>query len=93
MLTTALVDNTDIASYNDELMTNLLVSVKDIAAVKKEKMLIGLRNSKGDIYRIIGTSGMQSFNNAMEELIDMEMTNELEDTKGPKDGFLAIFSA
>jgi phosphotransferase system IIB component len=92
MLTTALVDNTDIASYNDQLMTNLLVKVQDITAVKKEKMLIGLRNSQGDIYRIIGTSGQQSFNNAIEELIDMEMTNELENAKGPKDGFLAIFS-
>ncbi len=92
MLTTALVDNTDIASYNDQLMTNLLVKVKDISAVKKEKMLIGLRNSQGDIYRIIGTSGMQHYNNAVEELIDMEMTNELADAKEPKDGFLAIFS-
>lgn len=92
MLTTALVDNTDIASYNDQLMTNLLVQVKDISAVKKEKMLIGLRNSNGEIYRIIGTSGQQSFNNAVEELIDMEMTNELENAKTPQDGFLAIFS-
>lgn len=92
MLTTALVDNTDIASYNDQLMTNLLVQVKDISAVKKEKMLIGLRNSNGEIYRIIGTSGQQSFNNAVEELIDMEMTNELENAKAPQDGFLAIFS-
>lgn len=92
MLTTALVDNTDIAPYNDQLMTNLLVKTKDITAVKKEKLLIGLRNSQGDIYRIIGASGQQSFNNAIEELVDMEMTNELEDADTPQDGFMAIFS-
>jgi hypothetical protein len=92
MLTTALVENTEIASYNDQLMTNLLVQIKDIDVVKKEKLLIGLRNNKGEIFRIIGTSGMQHYNNAIEELIDMEMTNELENASGPQDGFMAIFS-
>lgn len=93
MLTTALVDNTEIASYDEELMTNLLVKVKDIAVVKQEKMLIGLRNSKGEIYRIISTSGMQHYDNAIEELVDMEMTDELAKADSMVDGFMAIFSA
>jgi phosphotransferase system IIB component len=92
MLTTALVDDTEIAAYDEQLMTNLLVQKKALAVVAKEKMLIGLRNSDGEIYRIIGTSVAQSYNNAIEELIDMEMTNELEDETTPQNGFLAIFS-
>jgi hypothetical protein len=60
--------------------------------VLKEKMLIGVRNEAGDIYRLIGAAKVNSFMNAVEELIDLGLVDELQDTEEPKDGYDAIFS-
>jgi hypothetical protein len=60
--------------------------------VLKEKMLIGVRNEAGEIYRLIGATKVNSFMNAAEELIDLGLVDELQDTEEPKEGCDAIFS-
>jgi len=60
--------------------------------VRQEDMLIGVRNEGGDIYRLIGASTLNSFMNAVEELFDLGLVDELQDTEEPKDGCDAIFS-
>ena len=55
-------------------------------------MLIGVRNEAGDIYRLIGAAKINNFMNAVEELTDLGLVDELEDTEEPKDG-LDAFSA
>jgi hypothetical protein len=60
--------------------------------VRQEKMIIGVRNEDGEIYRLIGATKINSFMNAVEELFDLGLVDELQNTETPQDGCDAIFS-
>jgi hypothetical protein len=72
-------------------MGNLLLTVAEPADVKKQKMVIGIRNEAGDIYRVIGASNLNSYMNAVEELFDLELVDELAEQEGTTLGCDAIF--
>jgi hypothetical protein len=91
-LKTSLLDGLTPAKFDKHIIGNLLLNVDTPDEVRKEKMLIGVRNEAGDIYRLIGATKINSFMNAVEELIDLGLVNELEDTEGTHDGCDAIFS-
>jgi hypothetical protein len=91
-LKTSLLDGLTPAKFDKHIIGNLLLNVDTPDEVRKEKMLIGVRNEAGDIYRLIGATKINSFMNAVEELIDLGLVNELEDTEGTQDGCDAIFS-
>jgi hypothetical protein len=79
-------------TFDSQIMANLLITTVDLETIKKEEKLIAIRNEDGEIYRIIGTTGANKYTNAIEELIDLGLEDELEG-KQPKDGFQAIFRA
>ena len=89
---TALLDGTTPAKFDKNIIGNLLLDVASSAEVRQEKMLIGVRNESGDIYRLIGATKVNSFNNAVEELEDLGLVDELKDAEAPADGCDAIFS-
>ncbi len=93
MLKTALLDGIAAAKFDKQITGNLLLEAVSEDLVRKEKMLIGLRNADGAIYRLIGATKANSFTNAVEELIDLELVDELQDTDEPHEGCDAIFSA
>ncbi|MDL2355314.1 MAG: hypothetical protein QFF03_08660 [Pseudomonadota bacterium] len=90
---TALLDGKTPANFDKHIIGNLLLDVAPEADVRREKMLIGVRNEAGDIYRLIGATKVNSFNNAVEELEDLGLVDELKDVAGPQDGCDAIFRA
>jgi hypothetical protein len=90
---TALLNGKKPASYDKDIVANILLDAADEADVRKEKMLIGLRNADGEIYRIIGAAKPNNFMNAVEELEDLGLEDELHDSESGRDGFDAIFSA
>ena len=89
---TALLEGKQPAHFDKHIIGNILLDVTPPEEVMKEKMLIGVRNEAGDIYRLIGATKVNSFMNAVEELIDLGLVDELQDTEEPKDGCDAIFS-
>ena len=89
---TALLDGITPAKIDKQIIGNLLLDVASSDDVRKEKMLIGVRNEAGQIYRLIGATKANSFMNAVEELEDLGMADELKDTETPVDGCDAIFS-
>ena len=89
---TSLLDGKKPAKFDKHIIGNLLLTVAGPDEVRKEKMLIGVRNEAGEIYRLIGATKINSFMNAVEELIDLGLVNELEDIEGSQDGCDAIFS-
>ena len=91
MKTTLLEDKTP-AKFDKHIIGNLLLNVATPDEVRKEKMLIGIRNEGGDIYRLIGATKVNSFMNAVEELFDLGLVDELQNTEEPKDGYDAIFA-
>ncbi|HEY1044184.1 MAG TPA: hypothetical protein VGE60_09995 [Telluria sp.] len=88
---TVLLEGKKPADYDKTIIANILLEQASEAEVRKEKMLIGLRNEDGEIYRLIGATKPNSFMNAVEELDDMGLEDELEDSDGPQDGYDAIF--
>ena len=90
---TALLDGKTPANFDKNIIGNLLLDVASGAAVRQEKMLIGVRNEAGEIYRLIGATKVNSFNNAVEELEDLGLVDELKQAEAPNDGYDAIFSA
>ncbi|MCG2586669.1 hypothetical protein LZ005_20225 [Massilia sp. TS11] len=81
------------AKFDKKITANLLLETVGEDEVRKEKMIIGLRNADGEIYRLIGATKANSFTNAVEELIDLDLSDELDGEDGTREGCDAIFSA
>jgi hypothetical protein len=91
-LKTSLIEGKKPAHFDKHIIGNLLLDVTPLDEVKQEKMQIGVRNEAGEIYRLIGATKLNSFMNAVEELFDLGLVDELQDTEEPRDGCDAIFS-
>jgi hypothetical protein len=91
-LKTALIPGQKVAGFDKYITGNLLLDAAPLDTVKAEAMVIGIRNEAGAIYRLIGAARMQNFMNAVEELADLGLTDELQDSKSNKEGCDSIFS-
>lgn len=80
------------AKFDKHIVGNILLDQAAEADVRKEKMLIGLRNEDGEIYRLIGAAKPNNFMNAVEELVDLGLKDEMADSDGAHNGYDAIFS-
>lgn len=89
---TTLLEGKKPAHFDKHIIGNLLLDVAPVDEVRQEKMLIGVRNEAGEIYRLIGAAKVNSFMNAVEELFDLGLVDELQDTEESRDGYDAIFS-
>jgi hypothetical protein len=92
-LKTALLDGKKPAKIDKQIMANLLLDIASVDEVRQEKMLVGVRNDAGEIYRLIGATKVNSYMNAVEELEDLGLVDELKDTEAPQEGCDAIFGA
>jgi hypothetical protein len=90
-LKTSLIDDKKPAHFDKHIIGNILLDVATLTEVKEEAMLIGVRNEHGEIYRLIGATKLNSFMNAVEELLDLGLEDELQDTEEQKEGCDAIF--
>ena len=91
MLKTTLLEGIKPAKFDKHITANLLLENTTPDVVRKEKLLIGVRNEDGEIYRLIGATKHNSFTNAVEELEDLELVDELGDVEGTVEGCDAIF--
>lgn len=91
MLKTTLLDGVTPAKFDQQITGNLLLETTSVDEVRREKLLIGVRNEDGEIYRLIGATKHNSFTNAVEELEDLELVDELSDVEGTQEGCDAIF--
>ncbi|QOY94285.1 hypothetical protein IM543_22865 [Massilia sp. UMI-21] len=89
---TSLIDGKKPAHFDKHIIGNILLDVAPLDEVQQEVMLIGVRNESGEIYRLIGATKLNSFMNATEELLDLGLVDELQDTEEQKEGCDAIFS-
>ena len=89
---TSLIEGKKPAHFDKHIIGNILLDVAPLDEVREEAMLIGVRNEAGEIYRLIGATKLNSFMNATEELLDLGLVDELQDTEEQKEGCDAIFS-
>jgi hypothetical protein len=90
-LKTSLLDGKKPAKFDKHIIGNLLLDVAPPDEVRAEALIVGVRNEDGEIYRLIGASTHRSFMNAVEELFDLDLVDELEDVDDPVEGCDAIF--
>lgn len=90
---TALIDGIAPAKIDKQIIANLLLDVASVDEVRQEKLLVGVRNEAGEIYRLIGAPKANNYTNAVEELEDLGLVDELQGTEGTEEGCDAIFSA
>jgi hypothetical protein len=91
-LKTTLLEGKKPAHFDKHIIGNILLDVASEEEVRQHKMLIGVRNEAGEIYRLIGAAKLNNFMNAVEELVDLGLVDELQDTEELRDGCDAIFS-
>jgi len=91
-LKTTLLEGKKPAKFDKHIIGNLLLNVATPDEVRKEALIVGVRNEDGEIYRLIGATKHNSFMNAVEELFDLGLVDELQDTDEPVEGCDAIFS-
>ena len=89
---TTLLEGKKPAKFDKHIIGNLLLDVATPDEVRQEKLLVGVRNEDGEIYRLIGATKHNSFMNAIEELFDLGLTDELQDSDDIVEGCDAIFS-
>jgi hypothetical protein len=90
-LKTSLLEGKKPAKFDKHIIGNLLLDVAPPDEVRAEALIVGVRNEDGEIYRLIGASTHRSFMNAVEELFDLDLVDELEDVDDPVEGCDAIF--
>lgn len=88
---TAQVTGKKVADFDKMIMANLLLDQAPLDDVKKQKLVIGIKNEAGEIYRYIGAAKLNNYMNAVEELFDLELVNELDGVEGTRNGCDAIF--
>ena len=89
---TTLLEGKKPAHFDKHIIGNLLLDVAPPDEVRQEKLIVGVRNEDGEIYRLIGATKHNSFMNAVEELFDLGLTDELQDSDDIIEGCDAIFS-
>lgn len=89
---TSLLEGKKPAKFDKHIIGNLLLDVAPADEVRAEALIVGVRNEDGEIYRLIGASTHRSFMNAVEELFELDLVDELQDVDDPVEGCDAIFS-
>ena len=90
---TTLIAGKDIPKFDKDIVGNILLNTASEPVVRDELLIIGIRNDGGEIYRIIGATKSNSYMNAVEELFELGLINEVGDEDGQKEGCDAIFAA
>ncbi|MEN3366164.1 MAG: hypothetical protein V7606_3438 [Burkholderiales bacterium] len=90
---TALIDGTQPATFDATLFIAIDLIPARPQLVWMESILIGIRNEYGDIYRVIGVTGMSSFVDVTAKLRELGYRDETLAACDAAQGFDAIVSA
>lgn len=90
---THLVEGKDMAEYDSEITDKFEMQTGSGRNVRNARMQVGLRNSKGEIYREVGITGLSEFLSFVQYLQDIGLVDELAAASEPRRGYDAIFGA
>lgn len=91
MISTLIVGK-EVAQFDSQITGKLSLDAGTEKAIRMERMQIGVRNEKGDIYRAIGVTGMGDFLDTINHLVDVGLVDELQHVHSARHGYDAIFS-
>lgn len=89
-MNTTLIEDKALADYDAIVLNAMNLIPSTPMSVSAERLLIGIRNEHGDVYRVIRISGLGNFLALIGKLRDLGFTDELAEAHGDKQGFDAI---
>lgn len=90
---TYLLEGIEVPEFDSEIANKFGMQVGTMKAIRAQRMQVGIRNAKGEIYRAIGVTGLGEFLSIVQHLADIGLVDELKDETGTRNGYDAIFSA
>ena len=91
MIVSTLINGTTASDFDEEVLEKIKLHVGTLQHVRDERMQVGIRNEKGEIYRAIGITGMNEFLGVIQHLTDIGLVDELRNATGARQGYDAIF--
>ena len=91
-MNTTLIEGKQLAQFDARVLNVLdLVPLTERHQAQK-KLLIGIQNERGEIYRVIKIFGMNDFLKLINKFRDLGFTDEFAENYGDKEGYDAIIS-
>jgi hypothetical protein len=90
---TTLIEGKQLAEFDAAVLNTINLMPSAAQTVSAERLLVGIRNEHGDVYRVIKVSGLNNFLDLIGKLRDLGFKDELAEAYGDKEGFDAIVSA
>jgi hypothetical protein len=90
---TTLIEGKQPAEFDAIVLNTINLIPPTPQTVSAERLLVGIRNEHGDVYRIIRVSGLNNFLELIGKLRDLGFIDEFAEACGDKQGFDAIVSA
>ena len=91
-MNTTLIEGKSPAQY-DATVLNTISPIPNVPHHEAAtRFLIGVRNERGDVYRVIKVFGMKEFSDLIEKFRKLGFNDEFAETYGDKEGYDAVIS-
>ncbi len=91
-MNTTLIEGKPPAEYDATVLDTISLIPKALHHEAARRLLIGVRNERGDVYRAIKVFGIKEFSDLIEKFRKVGFNDELAETYGDKEGYDAVIS-
>ncbi|MET0962172.1 MAG: hypothetical protein ABWY05_05045 [Noviherbaspirillum sp.] len=86
-MNTTLIEGKQRAEYDAAVLKAMTLAPPALQSVSAERLLVGIRNEQGDVYRVIRISGLGNFLALIGKLRELGFSDEFAEASGDKEGF------
>lgn len=89
---TARIPGRELSRFDEEILQKLGPKADQMRTVRRERIIVGIRNHRNEIYRVIGIPDQAVFLDAITHLNSLSLIDQLGSANEPKQGYHAIFA-
>jgi len=91
-MNTTLIEGKSPAEYDATVLNTICLIPNAPHHEAARRLLIGVRNERGDVYRAIKVFGLKEFSDLIERFRKLDFNDEFAETYGDKEGYDAVVS-
>lgn len=91
-MNTTLIEDKSPAEYDATVLNTISLIPNAPRHEASRRLLIGVRNERGDVYRVIKVFGMKEFSDLIEKFRKLGFNDEFAEAYGDKEGYDAVIS-
>lgn len=91
-MNTTLIKDKSPAEYDATVLNTISLIPNTPHHEASSRLLIGVRNERGDVYRVIKVLGMKEFSDLIEKFRRLGFNDEFAEAYGDKEGYDAVIS-